>query len=671
MAGYTNKVNERLDGLSGMITNQQEAISKLVDDLVSNVRETASMTSIFMTVIKRFADYLTVINSVGEFREGVESLVHGFLDPAIISQDTMRETITSIDAELQANYPGARLLSDEVSFYYSFHDYVFVRHGNRILIQVNFPITTVQTAMTIYQLTSFPIPVSTESPHVTQLTNLPKFFIARQNYPLYIIPEDGLVYKTSAFFDLTSDKSAFRSYENSPTCVSSLFLDDLTLIKEYCKFRLHLGAIMPNAYLLTDKLMLLVNITALELTCRNNDKRVVVPGCAACLRTVMCGCSVGVKVGNKTAFYFPPKTNKCHKNSTIWAHIANLAVLTAFFKSEDLGSLAGASVVEHQLQLHLPKFSTFSHEYQDFVAHDDSLHYDLHKFAESVKNHTTVYHGLAEVMIDRRPYAQIQPTILSSFWGASIAEYAPLLQIIVFFLSISAFAIGVVLCYRVRVISAALALSHTVTGARAQSTSFPKVLHYFGPTLPSVNSTGVEMQWFNLWEPSHISHGMLLVMLLTVMVLLLLHQRYLSDKYDGYFLALELGDGQRVTRIRCLRLKSAAGAYEIHFDKSVEMLFASILPPKLFIKWQTISIYHSLLNEQIPFPKVVSLNVIQAWKVRKMLTQRFYCVPLLIAGSKALLIRPSKTNAHSREVDEWDETTATAIAVTATAPGLD
>ena len=128
-----------------------------------------------------------------------------------------------------------------------------------------------------------------------------------------------------------SDKSAFRSYENSPTCVSSLFLDDLTLIKEYCKFRLQLGAITPNAYLLTDKLMLLVNITALELTCSDNHKRVVVPCCAACLRTVVCGCSVGVKVGNKTAFYFPPKTNKCHKNSTIWAHIANLAVLSAFF----------------------------------------------------------------------------------------------------------------------------------------------------------------------------------------------------------------------------------------------------------------------------------------------------------------------------------------------------
>ena len=79
---------------------------------------------------------------------------------------------------------------------------------------------------------------------------------------------------------------------------------------------------------------------------KSTTQCVVVPGCAACLRTVMCGCSVGVKVGNKTAFYFPPKTNKCHKNSTIWAHIANLAVLTAFFKSEDLGSLAGASVVE-------------------------------------------------------------------------------------------------------------------------------------------------------------------------------------------------------------------------------------------------------------------------------------------------------------------------------------
>ena len=69
------------------------------------------------------------------------------------------------------------------------------------------------------------------------------------------------------------------------------------------------------------------------------------------------------------------------------------------------------------------------------MAHDHALHYEIQKFAESVKNRTTVYHGLAEVMIDRTPYAQIQPTVLGSFWGASIAEYAPLLQIIMFFLS--------------------------------------------------------------------------------------------------------------------------------------------------------------------------------------------------------------------------------------------
>jgi len=202
-------------------------------------------------------------------------------------------------------------------------------------------------------------------------------------------------------------------------------------------------------------------------------------------------------------------------------------------------------------------------------------------------------------MIDRTPYAQIQPTVLGSFWDTSFAEYAPLLQIIMFFLSISAFAIGVVLCYRVRVISATLALSHAVAGARAQSTSFPGVLHYFGPTLLSVNSTGVEMQWFNFWEPSHISHGMLFAMLFAVLLLVILHQRYLSGRHDGYFLAMELGDSQRVARIRCLHLRSAAGAYGIHFDKNVEMLFASIFPPRNCLSSGRLyqSIIHSLMNK--------------------------------------------------------------------------
>ena len=226
--------------------------------------------------------------------------------------------------ELQANYPGARLLSKEVSFYYSFHDYVFARHGNRILIQVNFLVTTVQSPWPSTKSRLFRSPFQLNR-HMLRSWRIcrRKYFIARHNYLLYIIPDEGLIDGTSAYFDLTRDKSAFRSYENSPTCVSSLYLDDRVLIQEYCMFRLHLGAIMPNAYLLTDKLMLLVNITELHLSCSNNHERVVViPGCAACIRTVKCCCSVGAKVGNKTAFYFPPKTNKCYGNSNIWAHVA-------------------------------------------------------------------------------------------------------------------------------------------------------------------------------------------------------------------------------------------------------------------------------------------------------------------------------------------------------------
>jgi len=48
-----------------------------------------------------------------------------------------------------------------------------------------------------------------------------------------------------------------------------------------------------------------------------------------------------------------------------------------------------------------------------------------------------------------------------------------------------------------------------------------------------------------------------------------------------------------------------------------------------------------------------------------MLAQRFYCVPVLIARDTALLIRPIMKDEHSREGDDdWDETTATGMAIT-------
>ena len=65
--------------------------------------------------------------------------------------------------------------------------------------------------------------------------------------------------------------------------------------------------------------------------CGNGQIRMVAQGCAACVRRTKCGYDMEIKLHNRTTFYFPRQSLKCHDNSTIFAHIANLALLHSFF----------------------------------------------------------------------------------------------------------------------------------------------------------------------------------------------------------------------------------------------------------------------------------------------------------------------------------------------------
>ena len=76
----------------------------------------------------------------------------------------------------------------------------------------------------------------------------------------------------------------------------------------------------------------------------------------------------------------------------------NLAVLQQFFNDSQLGELTGNTLLTEKLRVSLPKFKTFDHKFKRLLSSDETDKYNLQKLAERVRNDSTVYHHLAEVV---------------------------------------------------------------------------------------------------------------------------------------------------------------------------------------------------------------------------------------------------------------------------------
>jgi len=107
-------------------------------------------------------------------------------------------------------------------------------------------------------------------------------------------------------------------------------------------------------------------------------------------------------------------------NSTIVTRsIVNLAVLQNFFNDSELGQLQGDTLLDKRLQVRLPEFRTYEHEFKNMLANDETNKYNLQKFAKRVKNDSVVYHHLADVVAEQMQKVNFQDDYFSSDFAST------------------------------------------------------------------------------------------------------------------------------------------------------------------------------------------------------------------------------------------------------------
>jgi len=146
---------ERMDSFKNLSILQHRAISELYDELRLMYNSETQNQERLVMALKRTQRYITHLRHIDQLREAVELLLHGFLTPQLLPKSTLRRNLLTIQSHLKRDFPNFDLIFDKASHFYSMHDFLFGRHGRRLLIQIHIPITTIQEEFTVYRVNTF------------------------------------------------------------------------------------------------------------------------------------------------------------------------------------------------------------------------------------------------------------------------------------------------------------------------------------------------------------------------------------------------------------------------------------------------------------------------------------------------------------------------------------
>jgi len=629
LVGFMSMAVDDISNIINMTVYQEEEIRQLRELFVEQLSKLPILQALTTVLARKVEEYVTLTRDLQDFQVGVELLLHGFLTPAVVNKESLRQALQLIQRQLDVSFPGFQLLWKHPSDLYNAHDYLFGKHNSHLLIQVHLPVTTVQSPMVIYQVHMTSVIVPEKLNHTTQVIGLPRYILVDERRAYYVAWNrelddnyDGLMYVTDGSLQL-------KSFDFAPECVSALFQDNAAEIMDNCNFEMEQRVLLPSITFLSKSEFLVINMSNLTIECRGESH--VLPGCDMCVRELACGCTIKWmdEEGQIPITYWPARLGECQEmiNVTEAKNVVNLAVLKSFFSDDDLKGLSAGKLLSKELQVHLPKFKHFQHRFQELLAATTKKSYDLKRLVAKVKNDSVIYHSIADVVTE-----EMQKVIYdSNFYDLidpGIDSYQWWLKWITIGLAAASFILALYLLYRVRMMAGALALLHS----RAYAIDdVPDVLRY------GMSEKGLvkeEIQVGNatlIYEPVkfHLDVATMAITALMVILLVTIFLWYRRRMDARVYLVLELGNGKRYIRIRVRALNGALYAYTFRAQTYIQSLALVQWPPKLMVTWPSFAM-RNILGEVVEgFPETIRVLF---WEFPQLFeivhSKTYYCLAM-------------------------------------------
>lgn len=489
--------------------------------------------------------------------------------------------------------------------YYSHIKFLYTRHESSIFVALKIPVTSFQSSLTVYQTTTYPVPLNHSTQHASQLLDLPS---------LFAISHDKQYFTT--FSESQWNMCLGKHHRHCPfhyslspisygSCATSLYLQLKEGIQKYCNFRFMHNEVRPKVEELMQGTILVSNISEIVLHCPK--RTATIPGCQFCLLKIPCLCSV-----TSPGIYLPPRLDRCHNGSDITKlHPVNLALLQQFFDLASLRHISGDTLFENPQEVDIPSFHMYEHNMSSILANDQKQHLSLQRMAKSAQADQQIYENLAHSLAANN-WNELEP----SSWPLStkVTSYLALA------LAALATAASIYLGIKLRSLTSMLLLMQNVRPVQMAQTG-NLGLTYFTTLKPTISTN----QYHLLSQEETYSHSVTAcLIIISVSVIVFLIYKVGQKMQHQTKVCLELTTGTDCVIVDVMSLSLCPKMWHVQAEKSLQQIKVSgTLKGYLHITWNDLVFCNPSTKQEVKIPQCVPLNIVQAYKLRKILQQEY------------------------------------------------
>ena len=604
LSSFMVKANHRMDKLMQGIKDNYIAINYIHSQLDKNVKTLEDTFQQMISILSTQIKSATHINhELDELKTGIIDLVNGKLSPLILPKTVLDSTLTDIQNILTTKYSGFYLTQTSTEIYAS-SNFLFARNGTKLYLTVKLPISHYKEALTVYKITSLPVPINSTAAHGTQLLDMPDNLIVTSNQQFYSPLTNSQLAQCKGGKIKQCSYNLALAPVTTESCILALYLNIRHKIKQFCDFRFVHNVLQSKVIELNPSSIILYQTPLLSMECGKEHK--MIKGCNFCIIKVPCQCSF-----TTTNFYLAPRLTVCQNKSQVITklHPVNLALMQHFFDNAKIEDIFANTMYKIPINMSVPHFKFYTHDMNKIITDDQQNHLSLSKMADAAKRDAKIFQSLAELLLagDIRIDSQwpdLNAILIFNTMGTTTASICLLIWTF----------------RKIKTLSTAVLALQLGKGIDAMPTTLPSFVYQANNAITESETHTQNILNDLKWEHAMIS----LLALISVILIIFLYT--FTRKRKTPTLCLEITNTRRSILINIIQLPLCPSHCTVTDPGTVSNVdvIENCMAPKLSIQWQTFSLSNDLSHKLIELPKQVPLSLKEAHMIKKIMKRPFF-----------------------------------------------
>lgn len=656
-------VNDRLKVLEDAFEHATLTLIDQFDDFYTEVRANTESVDLLVRILPRISTFVQAMNNLTDLHQALIRTINDHLDPFWIKPSQVYELMDNITDLTWEKHAGLQVAYErDVHSFYNNVGYVINTDRKNLYIQLRIPLTYHFAALIVFDVVRFPVHLSHDSTHMSIL-DTPYTAIAisepltHDDYILFhTLPEfDG------HFLDMSKIPEAFIPRDQA-TCLSAIFDNDKENTMALCTFHVIPNSLKPSVLMLNPTTVLLTNITQLNLTCRSNHTLTQRVEGIQSVYKFGCNCSVtaGLDDGSVLA-KIPRKFTSCEykdeNRSSLHSYVTNLPVLAEWFELDEINDIQMDTILDRIVHVNIPALNILHQNVSETMAVVHNLRYVLRLVTEAAKNDNVIFQSAADkelYHLKHLPKPEDIKKKSSSWdfdWGIlDVFGTRSYINLIVALIAVLALILAIMSLRTARGATAAVvSLIPPVANAldATNNTRRPshRVYDYFATTPsttpePKALTMPIEMYTATgvmINETSQTNQLTTVLNILTICLLIcflvaiaiLYYKWHTRNTVSKFAILMQLGNSKidEVVKVMTLKLNPALYTFTA-IESKPKFKIEGKIRPYLYITWDGFKITALHTGEVMDLPQKVSLSLLQARKLRSIMEQSFWHVPL-------------------------------------------